>query len=242
MFFILAAIVSEILGTVGGFGSSLFFVPLASYFLDFHSVLGITAVYHVFSNLSKIALFRQGFDKRLVVYMGIPAIVAVIAGGIASRYLPTQSLELALAIFLIAISGVFLIFKKLVLPATNANAIIGGGLSGFAAGLLGTGGAIRGTALAAFNLPAATFVATSAIIDLGVDASRAVVYYANGYMHRNDAYLIPILLIVSVAGTYIGKKILERIPQAYFRNIVLVLILITGAITVMKLFTNTAPL
>jgi uncharacterized membrane protein YfcA len=56
--FILLALLAEIAGTVGGFGSSLFFVPIASYFLDFHSVLGITALFHVSSNLSKIAFFR----------------------------------------------------------------------------------------------------------------------------------------------------------------------------------------
>ena len=58
-FFILLAFIAEILGTVGGFGSSLFFVPIASYFLDFHSVLGITALFHVSSNLAKIALDRK---------------------------------------------------------------------------------------------------------------------------------------------------------------------------------------
>jgi uncharacterized membrane protein YfcA len=78
--FILLALLAEILGTVGGFGSSLFFVPIASYFLDFHSVLGITALFHVSSNLTKIAFFRKGFDKKLVISIGIPAVVFVIAG------------------------------------------------------------------------------------------------------------------------------------------------------------------
>ena len=34
--FILLAFFAEVLGTIGGFGSSLFFVPIASYFVDFH--------------------------------------------------------------------------------------------------------------------------------------------------------------------------------------------------------------
>lgn len=85
LLFILLALLAEILGTVGGFGSSLFFVPIASYFLDFHSVLGVTAVYHVSSNLAKIALFRKGFDKKLLISMGIPAVIFVIAGAYFSR-------------------------------------------------------------------------------------------------------------------------------------------------------------
>lgn len=44
LFFILA-LLAEILGTLSGFGSSILFVPIASLFLDFKIVLGITAVF-----------------------------------------------------------------------------------------------------------------------------------------------------------------------------------------------------
>ena len=77
-YFILLALLAEILGTVGGFGSSLFFVPMASYFLDFYSVLGITALFHVSSNIVKIILFRKGYDKKLIISIGVPAVLFVI--------------------------------------------------------------------------------------------------------------------------------------------------------------------
>ena len=60
--FYILALLAEIVGTVGGFGSSLFFVPLAIHFFGFHRALGITAMLHLFSNVSKIALFREGID------------------------------------------------------------------------------------------------------------------------------------------------------------------------------------
>ena len=61
--FLLLALLAEIVGTISGFGSSILFVPLASYFIDFKLVLGITAVFHVFSNLSKIFLFQKESTK-----------------------------------------------------------------------------------------------------------------------------------------------------------------------------------
>ncbi|GAK91298.1 hypothetical protein JCM19297_795 [Nonlabens ulvanivorans] len=57
------------LGTVGGFGSSVFFVPIANFYFDFQSVLGITALFHLSSNVTKIAFFRKGLDKRLLFYL-----------------------------------------------------------------------------------------------------------------------------------------------------------------------------
>ena len=232
--FILLALLAEILGTLGGFGSSLFFVPIASYFLDFQSVLGITALFHVSSNLSKIFLFRKGVDKKLVIYMGVPAVAFVIAGSFLSKYVKAEALELALAVFLIMISLFFLVFRKVVVKPSMSNTITGGTLSGLAAGLLGTGGAIRGVVLAAYNLKTDVFIATSAIIDLAIDASRSIVYTLNGYVHHHDLYLIPILLVVSIVGTFIGKKILERISEQQFKSSVLILVLLTGLFTLTK--------
>jgi len=157
IYFILLALLAEILGTVGGFGSSVFFVPIASYFLDFHSVLGVTAMFHVLSNLTKIGFFHKGIDKKLIISLGIPAVVFVILGAYLSQYIVTEWLELALSTFLVVLSLFFLIFKKVVIKPTTINSVSGGATSGFIAGLIGTGGAIRGITLAAFNLKNGNF-------------------------------------------------------------------------------------
>ena len=234
VYFILLALLAEILGTVGGFGSSLFFVPIAGFFFDFHSVLGITALFHLSSNISKIALFRKGFDKKLVLRIGIPAVLFVIVGAILSKYVDGKLLQLFLAVFLIAVSSILLLFKNLTFKASFANSLSGGALSGISAGLLGTGGAIRGLTLAAFNLEKEVFIATSAIIDLGIDFSRGIVYFYNGFIHDHDLYLIPILFVVSVVGTFTGKKILNRFTQGQFKYTVLILILVIGVIMLVK--------
>ena len=236
LLFISLALLAEILGTIGGFGSSLFFVPIASYFFDFYSVLGITALFHVSSNLAKITLFRKGFDKNLIINIGIPAVLFVIIGAYLSKFIDPKILEIFLAIFLILVSATFLIFKNITVKATLTNSISGGVASGLIAGLLGTGGAIRGIVLAAYNLKKEVFIATSSIIDLGIDLSRSVVYSANGYINKEILYLIPILLIVSIIGTFIGKKILEHVSEEQFKSIVLILVFITGVFTLAKIY------
>ena len=236
--FIFLALIAEILGTVGGFGSSMFFVPMAGYFFDFQSVLGITALFHVSSNISKIALFRKGFDKRLVFTIGIPAVVFVIGGAFLSKLINGFLLQVILAIFLIMLGLLLMIYKNMQLKPTTFNSVTGGALSGLTAGLLGTGGAIRGLTLAAFNLDKERFIATSAIIDLGIDLSRAIVYFSNGYIHKHDYYLIPILLLVGITGTFIGKKLLSRFTEAQFKYTVLALVIVTGAITLISSLKN----
>ena len=229
--FIILAIIAEILGTIGGFGSSVFFVPMASYFLDFQSVLGVTALFHLSSNLAKIGFFRKGMDRELLIYLGIPAIAFVTLGALLSRYADPRVLGVSLGVFLVAFSILFLVRETLVVKPGKKNAMAGGALSGLIAGLLGTGGAIRGATMAAFRLPKDRFIATSAMIDLGIDLSRSMVYAYNGYIHRHDLYLIPILVMVSIAGTYAGKKILDHIRQEHFQRMVLYLLLFIGLVT-----------
>jgi uncharacterized membrane protein YfcA len=234
--FLLLAFFAEVIGTIGGFGSSVFFVPIGNFYFDFYSVLGLTAIFHLSSNLSKIVLFKKGLNKQLILNIGLPSVIFVIVGGLLSKYINSFLLEIVLGLFLIGFSLLFLIKSKLEFAPNRKNAIFGGVFSGFSAGLLGTGGAIRGLTMAAFNLEKSVFVATSAFIDFLIDFSRTFVYYNNGYIHAHDLKYVPFLLIIGLIGTYLGKKILNFIPQDKFRRLSLGFILLIGLVTVIKIF------
>lgn len=232
--FLALAFVSEVIGTVSGFGSSILFVPLASMFFDFKTVLGITAVFHVFSNLSKIALFRNGIDKNIALKLGVSAVVFVIIGAWLTAYIPSGPMELLMNVVLVLLSVYLLVNFNKPIQRTDSNLIRGGIVSGFLAGLVGTGGSVRGITLAAFQLPKDIFIATSALIDLGVDSSRAVIYLANGYFSKAYILLIPFLIVISVAGSYVGKLILKRTPETIFRYIVLGIIILTSVVQLVR--------
>lgn len=226
--FILLALVAEVIGTVSGFGSSILFVPMATLFFDFETVLGITAIFHVFSNITKMVLFKKGINKNIALKLGIPAIVFVVLGAWLTAYIPQKEMELAMNIMLLLLA-IYLLFnfnKKL--NQTNTNLYLGGVLSGFMAGLVGSGGAIRGIVLAAFNLGKEVFIATSALIDLGVDLSRTIVYVAQGYVATKYLVLIPFLIGVSIVGSYLGKRILAYTSERVFRYLVLCIIIGTS--------------
>jgi uncharacterized protein len=229
--FFFIALLSEIVGTVAGFGSSVFFVPLASFFFDFHQVLALTSILHVFSNAAKLVFFGKHARLRLLLLLGVPSILGVILGALLSTKLTFKFAELILGLFLIAFSLFLLRNPRAKISATKFNAIGAGGLSGFLAGLIGTGGALRGLALAAFDLEKNVFVATSAGIDSGVDFSRMIIYLRNGYLASNSLVYIIGLLVIAFAGSYLGKLALGHIDQKYFRKIVLGFILLIGLIT-----------
>lgn len=235
--FYLLAFFAEIIGTVSGFGSSILFVPLASVFFDFKSVLGITALFHIFSNLSKIFLFRKGVDRNIVIKLGIPAVIFVIIGAFLSDIIPQKELEMMMSIFLVILSILLLLYSDKTIQKSDKNLVVGGIFSGFLAGLLGTGGSIRGLTLAAFNLEKDIFIASSAFIDLGVDTSRGIVYFLNGYILKEFVYMVLPLLLVSIIGSWVGKQILGLMSERIFKYTVLVVIILTSIIQTVKYFT-----
>ena len=188
------------------------------------------------SNISKIVLFKKGVDKRLILKLGIPAVIFVIMGAILTKHIPQKESELLMNIMLVFFAF-FLVYKiNSPLEQNDRNLIIGGISSGFLAGLIGTGGALRGLTLAAFNLPKNIYISTSAIIDLGVDLSWSIVYIYNGYFLTKYIIYIPFLILISVLGSWIGKIILTYISELYFKYIVIIIIIITCLFQVIKYF------
>jgi uncharacterized membrane protein YfcA len=158
-------------------------------------------------------------------------VALVIAGAYLSQFIDSYWLEISLAIFLILMSIVLLLKPNFQLQPNAITAITGGAISGLAAGLVGTGGAIRGLVLAAFALNKNVFIATSAFIDLGIDVSRSAVYVEAGYFTVQMLPLIPMLLILSFLGTALGRYLLQFISEQKFQRYVLGLILLVGIST-----------
>jgi len=114
-----------------------------------------------------------------------------------------------------------------------------GGLAGFLAGLIGTGGAIRGLMLSSLGISKELFVGTSAVIDFGVDLSRTVVYGLEGFIHLHDMVYIAGLFVVAFLGSYIGKLIIDRMKREWFHRVVLIFVFFSGLAMMVKYFNPT---
>jgi uncharacterized protein len=220
--FILIGFFSEIIGTMAGFGSSTIYLPLASYIYDFQTALVLVAIFHFFGNISRIAFFRHGLEKNILLLFGIPSFVLSLIGATLVGYLSQTLLEFMLGLFLIVISATFLLNPKLAFPANGKLLVLGGTVSGFITGLVGTGGALRASFLTGLKLEKERYIATAAVIALGTDATRIPSYISAGFLSEQYYYLIPILFATAVGGSYVGRKIVTKIDQDKFKKMVLI--------------------
>ncbi len=222
--FFIAALSAEVVGTMAGFGSSTVFLPVALLFFDFRTALILVAIFHMSGNIGRITFFRHGFDKGLLFRFGVPSVLFTLIGALLVDRVLQAMLKMILGAFLLAYVVLSISRPGLSLEPTGRNILLGGSISGFFAGLIGTGGALRGSFLTSYNLEKSVYISTSAAISLAVDLSRIPVYFASGYLPEGYYYFVPLLFIVAIAGSFIGKKIVLKVPQEKFRMFVLVCI------------------
>ena len=220
--------IAEIIGTIAGFGSSTIFLPLALLFVDFKTAIILVAIFHLFGNLSRIIFFREGFDRRVILQFGVPSVLLSLLGAFLIGVLPQPVLKLILGIFLIVTSVSFMAKPGLKFPANTRTFIAGGSATGFITALVGTGGALRATLLQGFNIEKVKYIATTATIALATDVTRIPVYISQGFLTQQYYLYLPILFVIALAGSFIGRKIVKKIDQEKFRKMVLVAIILVS--------------
>jgi uncharacterized membrane protein YfcA len=227
--FLFAAYVAAVIATVAGFGSSTVLVPVAMFFMDLKTAVFLVACFHLFNNLFKIRLFFKKIDFKLFRLFGIPSIIFAFLGAQCIAVLPVEILKRVVAAFLILFAGISFIKPHVKIGKNPVNAVVGGSLSGFLAGLIGMGGAIRSMFLLSFNLPKEIYVGTAAMIAFVIDVTRIPTYLWMGVV-RNHVYysLLPLLVVIAYLGVRTGKALLGKIDQAVFRKIVLGALFLVG--------------
>ena len=220
----LLVFIASAVGAFSGFGTSTIMVPVMLLFFPLPVTLLFVGIIHWFGDIWKMILFRSGISKwRLILWFVVPGIVASYLGAAMSLRVDEAVLTRVLGGFLLLY--VFFVFLKSdwKLPEHNLVAGAGGLASGFAAGVFGVGGAIRGAFLTAFNLPREVYLFTSGAMALVIDTTRIAGYLIGG-SRLEGLFLwgMFIYIPVSLLGAWTAKRFVDRVPQDRFRLYVVV--------------------
>ena len=225
----LLVVLASILGTIAGFGVSTIMIPVLLIFLPLTPVLLFAGIIHFADDIWKIILFRKGLKWKLILLFGIPGIFAAYLGAKLIFNIPEEILSRTLGAFLISYSVLVLLKPDFKIKQNNFTSVFGGFLSGFFAGIFGLGGAVKGAFLSSFNLRKTVYIATMGAIAFAIDITRISTYLING-VKLEGIYLQGLLLFIplSFLGAYFGKKAVDKIPQKYFRETIMVFLILIG--------------
>lgn len=227
--FLLAAFIAEVIGTTAGFGAATVLTPIAILFMDAKTAIAVVACFHLFGNASRLYFFWRSIRWAMWLQFGLTGILFSFIGAEVSARLPSPALVLLFGLFLLCYVAVSVLAPSRMQWPARPSLLVGGGVaSGFIAGLLGTGGAIRSACLLAFGLPKEVYLGTSAAIALVVDSTRVPVYLASGFLPAAMVPVLASLVAVAFAGAWTGQRVVRRISPALFRRLVLALLALMG--------------
>lgn len=228
-YFFAAGFVAEVIATMAGFGSSTLLMPVATLLFTFPTALLLVGVFHVAGSGSRVVFFRHGLVRRVLLGFGIPSLALTLLGALLVRSTPEPTLKGLLGLFLMAYAAISLKQSLRLRPTLGAMAA-GGAVSGFLAGLIGTGGALRGAFLSAFRMPRDEYLANAAAIAFAVDLTRLPVYFGQGFSRSVPWTYYPLLVGIAWLGAFVGRRLVARIAQEPFRRVVFALLLLTGLV------------
>ena len=215
----LLVFVASIVGTFSGFGTSTIMVPVMLLFSPLPVTLLFVGIIHWFGDIWKMILFRTGIRKwRLILWFAVPGVAASYLGAAMSLTVDEALLTRILGGFLLAYVLFIILKSEWKLPEHNLTAGAGGLASGFAAGIFGVGGAIRGAFLTAFNLPREVYIFTSGAMALVIDTTRIAGYLAGGAT-LEGLFLWGLFIFVpaSLLGAWTASRLVKQVPQERFR-------------------------
>lgn len=227
LFFVIAFVAAAV-ASVTGFGSATILIPFAGLVIDLKQAIVLVAFFHFFSNAFRLVSLRRFVDKRIALIYGLPSIAFALLGAWLFGSVDVSVLSIGFAVFIVIFAIYSLISPSLTLPDRNSALVVGGALSGFTAGLIGFGGAIRSMFLVSTKIEKEVYIATSAAIVVVVDVSRISVYLAGGSLDAQYYWYIIPLIAIAFMGTRVGIRLLKRLPGQVVKRAVLVLLILVG--------------
>jgi len=225
----LAAILAGGIASIAGFGIGSVLTPTLTTQMAAGIAVACVSVPHFIATAYRLWIVRDHIDARVLKSFGAMSAVGGLLGAAIGTQISSRWLELVLAILLlfVGVGGFFGWTKRMKFEGPSA--WIAGGLSGLLGGLVGNQGGLRAGAMTGIGVSRDAFVATATATGLIVDLARMPVYFfAYGAEMVRHWQWIAVMSAGVVLGTYLGMKLLRRIPEAQFMNVVYVLLVALG--------------
>lgn len=223
-------IVAGTIGGVVGFGSGVLLLPVVAWAFGPQAAVPILTVASLIGNVSRAALYVREIDWRVVGYYSAGAIPAAALGSLLFVRLESHVIPLVFGAFVIVIVPVRRWAAKRELRAKLRHFPLVGASMGFLSALVSTTGPINAPFFLSFGLVRGAYLATEATSTAIVHATKSVVYGKFAALTSESVVIGIALGTLLLAGSYLGKHIVDRVDAPRFILIVEVALVVSGVV------------
>ena len=218
---------------VAGFGIGSLLTPALALQVDTRLAVAAVSIPHIVGTAFRFWLLGARVDRGVLATFGLTSAAGGLAGALLQQRASTPALMVLFGVLLLFTGGAELAGVAQRMRFRGVTGWIAGGLSGLLGGLVGNQGGIRSAALLGTDVSKQVFVGTATAVGLMVDGARVPIYLWQ--LHEQLAGIrrwMVLAVLGVVVGTFAGYRLLSRIPEAWFRRVVALLLAALGVIMI----------
>ena len=216
-------------GGIVGFGSSIMLMPVLVVAFGPREAVPIMAVAAIMANLSRVLVWWRDVDWRACAAYSITGVPAAVLGARTLLVLPPGIIDVALGAFFIAMVPLRRWIAAHDFRLDLWHLAIIGIVVGFITGIVATTGPLTVPVFLAYGLVKGAFLATEAAASLAIYISKSITFRTLGALPFDSLARGLIIGSSLMAGTFLAKRLVVKLPAARFRVLMDGLLLVSGA-------------
>jgi uncharacterized protein len=222
------AFVASALAAVAGFGGAAVLLPILVLMFGIRDAIPILTVAQLIGNASRVWFNRDELELPVVGWFAVGGVPAALIGGF---FLVSAPLS-----FLIRLLGLFLVMTVVYRHVGKAGALrvplsgfaVLGAVFSFLSALLGSVGPIMIPFFLAYGLVKGSLIGTEALATVVMHVTKLVAYRRVSILTSESIAIGLALGSIMILGSFVGKKILDRLPERLFILLVETTLLVAG--------------
>lgn len=212
---------------MAGFGGGIILLPILSSLVGIKHAVPLLTVAQLFGNFSRIYFGWKQIEWKPIVFYSFGTIPFSLLGAWLFVGIDAQILTRLIGLVLIGLVLVRKLGFKLEFSSPYW-LILGGCISGMLSSVSGVGGPIAAMMLLNYGLSSMAFIATEASTAIVSHTIKIIMYSKHQLITSEGVAWGSFLGLAMIAGSYSGKKVLDKLSKETFTQIVEVLLALTG--------------
>ena len=223
-----AAFLASTLAAVAGFGGAAVLLPMLVMVFGVRDAIPILTVAQLMGNLSRVWFNQRELELPVVGWFALGGVPAALVGGFLFASAPLSFLTRILGIFLITVVAYRHIGKASALRLPLRGFAILGAVFSFLSALLGSVGPIMIPFFLAYGLVKGALIGTEALATVVMHVTKLVAYGSTAVLTTTGAVVGIALGSIMIFGSFVGKRILDRLPEKIFVLLIEATLLVAG--------------
>lgn len=230
----LAALAASTLAAVTGFGGAAVLLPVLIVVFGVREAVPILTVAQLIGNGSRVWFNRRDLNWHVVAWFALGGVPMALLGGYLFATAPLSALTRLLGTFLL-----FVVVWRHLRPKRARRfpvalfAGIGAGAS-FLSALLGSVGPVMAPFFLAYGLVKGAYIGTEALSTVVMHLTKLVAYRRSSILTGADVEIGIGLGLVMILGSFVGKRIVDRLPERVFVAIIEVVLVTAGLLFLIR--------